>query len=140
MDLTHFMEDDLMPASIPVPVRQTILRRWQNGDSVAKLAEELQLSERTVRHLVRRFSQRGEEALAPDYTRCGTKKIPVESVPFQKALGSRGFPHQEVRWASCQSDRLAPSGTCPACSSHCRRSSTGASSPGREGGGTERVG
>jgi len=89
------MEDDLMPASVPVPVRQTILHRWQKGDSVAKLAEELQLSERTVRHLVRRFSQRGEEALAPDYTRCGTKKIPVESVPFQKALAMR---EQHPRW------------------------------------------
>jgi transposase len=89
------MEDDLMPASIPVPVRQTILHRWQKGDSVAKLAEELQLSERTVRHLVRRFVQRGEEALAPDYGCCGTKKLPVESVPFQKAIEMR---QQHPRW------------------------------------------
>ena len=89
------MEDDLMPASIPVPVRQTTLHRWQNGDSVAQLAEELQLSERTVRHLVRRFAQRGEEALAPDYARCGTKKIPGESVPFQKAVAMR---QQHPRW------------------------------------------
>ncbi len=84
-----------MPASIPVPVRQTILHRWQNGDSVTKLAEDLQLSERTVRHLVRRFTQRGEEALAPDYARCGTKKIPVDSVPFQKAVEMR---QQHPRW------------------------------------------
>ncbi len=84
-----------MPASIPVPVRQTILHRWLKGDSVAKLAEELQLSERTVRHLVRRFAQRGEEALAPDYARCGTKKLPVESASFQKAVAMR---QQHPRW------------------------------------------
>src|SRR4029077_17125960 len=89
LDLTRVMEDDLMPASIPVPVRQTILHRWRKGDSVAKLAEDLQLSERTVRHLVRRFAQRGAEALAPDYACCGTKKLPVESVPFQKAVEMR---------------------------------------------------
>lgn len=89
------MEDDLMPASLPVPVRQTLWQRWQHGDSVAKLAAELQLSQRTVRHLVRRFRQRGAEALAPDYARCATKKIPVESVSFQKAVEMR---HQHPRW------------------------------------------
>ena len=95
MDLTHFMEDDLMPASIPVPIRQTIWHRWQRGDSVAKLAAELQLSERTVRHLVRRFAQRGADALAPDYARCGTKKVPVDSDSFQKAIDMR---QQHPRW------------------------------------------
>src|SRR5579863_5268466 len=89
------MEDEFMPASIPIPVRQTILHRWQKGDSVAKVAEELQLSERTVRHLVRRFAQRGEEALAPDYARCGTKKIAVDSGSFQKAIDMR---QQHPRW------------------------------------------
>ncbi len=63
MDLTHVMEDDLMPAPIPVPVRQTILQRWRQGDSVVLLAAELHLSQRTVRHLVRRFARRGKEGL-----------------------------------------------------------------------------
>jgi transposase len=89
------MEDDLVPASIPVPVRQTILHRWLKGESVAKLAEDLQLSVRTVRHLVRRFAQRGAEAVAPDYDRCGTKKIPVDSDSFQKAVDMR---QQHPRW------------------------------------------
>lgn len=31
-----------MPAAIPVPVRQVILKRWQKGESVASLAEEAQ--------------------------------------------------------------------------------------------------
>lgn len=78
-----------MPASIPLPVRRTILRRWQKGDSVAKLAADLHLSERTVRNLVRRFAQLGDAGLAPDYARCSTKKVPADSVPFQKAIEMR---------------------------------------------------
>jgi transposase len=89
------MEDDLMPASIPIPIRQTIFHRWQKGDSVADVARDLQLSERTVRHLIRRFVQRGEKAVAPDYASCGTKKLPVDSVPFQRALEMR---EQHPRW------------------------------------------
>lgn len=83
------MEDDLMPASIPVPIRQTILRRWQKGDSVAILAQDLHLSERTVRHLVQRFAQVGPKSLTPNYDRCGTKKIPTDSDAFKKAVEMR---------------------------------------------------
>ena len=58
-----------MPAAIPMPVRQAILKRWQKGESVVCLAEELKLSVRTVRNLVRRFAERGQDGLAPDYQR-----------------------------------------------------------------------
>lgn len=78
-----------MPAPIPIPVRQKILERWRKGESVASLAEELQLSLRTVRHLVHRFAQRGKEAVAPDYSDCATKKLPTDSAVFQKALEMR---------------------------------------------------
>ncbi len=78
-----------MPSPIPMPVRQTILKRWQKGESVASLAEELQISVRTVRHLVRRFAQRGQNGLEPDYDRCKTKKIPTDSDEFQKATEMR---------------------------------------------------
>ena len=83
------MEDDLMPSPIPIPVRQAILKRWQKGESVASLAEELRVSVRTIRHLVRRFAQRGPDGLEPDYARCATKKLPTNSEPFQKALEMR---------------------------------------------------
>jgi transposase len=83
------MEDDLMPSPIPVPIRQTILKRWQKGESLSCLAEELQISVRTVRHLVRRFSQRGQDGLEPDYDRCATKKLPTNSEPYQKAIELR---------------------------------------------------
>ena len=55
-----------MPAAIPMPVRQVILKRWHKGESVASLAEELKLSVRTVRNLVHRFAERGQSGLAPD--------------------------------------------------------------------------
>jgi len=78
-----------MPAAIPMPVRQVILKRWQKGESVASLAEELKLSVRTVRNLVRRFAQRGKDGLEPDYARCATKTMPTESDEFQKAIEMR---------------------------------------------------
>jgi transposase len=78
-----------MPSPIPIPVRQVILARWKKGESVACLAEELQLSARTVRHLVRRFAQRGPEGVTPDYSGCATSKMPTDSAPFQKALEMR---------------------------------------------------
>jgi transposase len=78
-----------MPAPIPVPVRQVILARWQKGESVVTLAEELKLSVRTVYHLVRRFAQRGSQGIAPDYERCATKKMPTDSAVFRKAVDMR---------------------------------------------------
>jgi transposase len=78
-----------MPSALPLPVRQVILRRWQEGESVASLADDLQLSQRTVRHLVCRFDQRGQEGLVADYSRCATKKTPRESAVFQKAVEMR---------------------------------------------------
>lgn len=78
-----------MPAAIPMPVRQVILKRWQKGESVASLAEELKLSVRTVRNLVRRFSERGQSGLEADYGRCATNTIPTNSDEYQKAIDMR---------------------------------------------------
>lgn len=84
-----------MPSPIPIPIREAILQRWQKGESVASLAEALQISVRTVRHLVRRFAQRGQNGLEPDYARCATKKLPAESEQFQQAMEMR---QQHPRW------------------------------------------
>jgi winged helix-turn helix protein len=61
-----------MPRPIPQPVRETIWARHDRGDSVATIAAALQLSERTVRHLVGRFKTQGSAGLLPSYRRCGT--------------------------------------------------------------------
>jgi transposase len=86
-----------MPAPIPVPVRQALFQRWQKGESVTSLAEELLLSERTVRHLVRRFGQRGQPGLAPDYARCATKTAATANATFQKAVHMR---QQHPTWGA----------------------------------------
>jgi transposase len=84
-----------MPAPVPAPIRQVILARWHKGESVATLAQELKLSERTVYHLVRRFAQRGQQGLTPDYERCATQKTPTDSATFQKAMAMR---KQHATW------------------------------------------
>src|SRR5215207_3880914 len=78
-----------MPAAIAFPVRQAIFQRWQKGESVASLAQSLKLSVRTVRNLVRRFAQRGPDALHTDYARCATKALPTDQEEFQQAFAMR---------------------------------------------------
>jgi hypothetical protein len=56
-----------MPAPIPVPIRRTIYQRWQQGQDAARIAQELDMAPRTVRHLIQRFRHRGEAGIAPDY-------------------------------------------------------------------------
>ena len=58
-----------MPHPIPVPVRRALFHLWQQGDTPSQIADQLGLSSVTVRRLVRRFRQRGADAVAPDYTR-----------------------------------------------------------------------
>jgi hypothetical protein len=86
-----------MPSSVPLPVREAIFQRWQKGVPVATLAEELQLCERTVRNLVRRFVHHGKPGLIPDYARCATKTSPKSSVVFQKAVRMR---QQHPTWGA----------------------------------------
>ena len=101
-----------MPAPIPAPIRQTIFQRSRKGASVATLAEELELSERTVRHLVRRFDERGQSGLVPDYIRCATKSTAPDSAVRQKALQMRA---QHPDWGGGLMGVLLREelGTCP---------------------------
>lgn len=56
-----------MARPLPLPVRQSVFHRWQAGDSVAAIASDLHLAPRTVQRLARRFRQRGQRAVYPDY-------------------------------------------------------------------------
>lgn len=56
-----------MPSPTPLPIRRAIWRRWCDGQDAPRIAEELGLAPRTVRHLLRRFRDRGEAGIAPDY-------------------------------------------------------------------------
>jgi transposase len=91
------MEDWSMPSPIPVPVRQVIFQRWTKGESVPKLAEELGIAERTLRHLVRRFAGRGEQAVIPDYARCSTKIVTIGNDVYEQAMQMR---RQHPTWGA----------------------------------------
>lgn len=57
-----------MPAPVPLPLRQAIWTRHQQGASTSELAEQFGLAPRTVRGLIRRARERGVEGLTPDPT------------------------------------------------------------------------
>src|SRR3954453_23606019 len=61
----------LMPQAVPVPIRQAILRRRQEGHSLRAVAAEFHLSLTTVRGLLRRVRDLGPAGLVPGYARCG---------------------------------------------------------------------
>lgn len=78
-----------MPRPLPIPVRQALWRRSQDGQDGPTIAAALGLAPRTVRHLLRRVRRGGPDALVPSHDRCGaaTRK-PAEAV-LQTALGLR---------------------------------------------------
>src|SRR4051794_36766649 len=82
-----------MPAPLPVPVRQAIWRRSQDGQDGPTIAQALGLAPHTVRQLIHRFRQAGHAAVMPSYGRCGvgTPKRPEAVVQAAVAL-RRGPP------------------------------------------------
>src|SRR3954470_20703442 len=60
-------ESAAMPKPIPIPVRRKLLQRAQLGESTASLAAAFGLAPRTVRHLKKRFRDRGPDSIRPDY-------------------------------------------------------------------------
>lgn len=60
-----------MPRAIPQPLRQELVRRHLAGEPLHQLAAALQLPYRSARGIWRRYRQRGEAGLVPDYARCG---------------------------------------------------------------------
>ena len=60
-----------MPRALSVDLRQTIIERHRAGASLAAVATALALSPWTVRTLWRRYRDRGDAGLVPDYAACG---------------------------------------------------------------------
>ena len=58
-----------MPAPVPLPIRQAMWRQWEQGATTTELSQAFDVAPRTVRNLLRRWHQRGEEGLTPDYHR-----------------------------------------------------------------------
>jgi len=60
-----------MPSPTPIPVREAIYQRWQQGQASSEIAEALNLAVRTVRHLIQRFREKGSEAISTSYHHAG---------------------------------------------------------------------
>jgi hypothetical protein len=56
-----------MPHPTPLPLRQVIVQRAEEGQSTSTIARSLGLACRTVRHLLQRFRVQGQAALATSY-------------------------------------------------------------------------
>src|ERR1700730_13987403 len=64
----HFFKRGLlMPHPTPLPLRQVILQRAEQGQSVTTIARSLGLVSRTVRHLLQRIRVQGKDAVAASY-------------------------------------------------------------------------
>jgi hypothetical protein len=56
-----------MPPPIPLPLRQQVWARHQQGQGATAIARELHLCPRTVQHLVQRLHTRGHAGVQTDY-------------------------------------------------------------------------
>src|SRR3954447_23578470 len=62
-----FTEATRMPRPVPVPFRQEVVRRHQQGIPLTQIAADLAISYGTVRKIWRLFRRRGLDGLAPGY-------------------------------------------------------------------------
>lgn len=86
-----------MPAAVPVPIRQAMFRRRKHGATAAELSQAFGVAPRTVRNLLRRWRERGEDGLAPDYRRPPDPAPTPDHPAFGPALLLR---QQHPRWGA----------------------------------------
>jgi len=78
-----------MPRALAVDLRQTVVERHQGGASLPAIARDLALSPGTVRTVWRRYRDRGEAGLAPDYAACGRSGPRYPAVLYDAACTLR---------------------------------------------------
>jgi hypothetical protein len=99
-----------MPSPIPLPVRKAILCRVQQNQDAATIARALNLSPRTVRHLICRFRKQ-PDALTPSY-RPGPGRSPESQDLRDRAVALRdehptwGAGYIRVRMGSAEQPRV----------------------------------
>jgi transposase len=86
-----------MPAPTPLPLRLVLARRVRQGQSVARIAQALDLSPRTVRRLRRRALQQPADALAADYAACGRRRSADTEALREEVLALR---RTHPRWGA----------------------------------------
>ena len=103
-----------MPLAISPAVRQAILCRSQQGQHAPQIARDLQLHERTVRHLLQRLRACGAEAFRPAYDACGQRRQKSDDGLRRRTLQLR---EQHPRWGAgrllIQLQRLFPQRALP---------------------------
>src|SRR5262249_52226614 len=85
--LEQFQRGMLMPHPIPVPVRQVIIQRAEQGQSAGFIARSLGLVARTVRQLLQRLRKQGPNALATSYS--GRPHPPQSRTLIEEAIQLR---------------------------------------------------
>ena len=76
-----------MPHPIPVPVRQVIIQRAEQGQSAGLIARSLGLVARTVRQLLQRLRKQGPDALTTSYS--GRSHPPQSRTLIEEAIQLR---------------------------------------------------
>jgi len=101
-----------MPAPVPLPVRRTLVRLSRQGRSAPDIARRLQLSERTVRHLVQRFRERGDDDLRPSYSTTPVNAFAAavrrEFVALRTEHPTWGAEFLRQRWLAAHPGEPAP--------------------------------
>jgi transposase len=77
-----------MSRPIPVPVRRTLIRLWEQGQTPGQIAETLALPRATVQRLIRRFQERGAAGIETDYRRVSDTAKPASDL-MEAVLQSR---------------------------------------------------
>lgn len=86
-----------MPKPTPIPVRRKLLERARSGESTASLAAAFDLPPRTVRHLKKRFHDRGPDSIPPDYR--APKDLP-HAYPKQVREAVLALRRQHPTWGA----------------------------------------
>jgi transposase len=87
----------MMPRALPLPVRQQIVWRHQQGETLKQIALSAGIAYRTVLGCWRRYRDQGPDGLTIHYDRCGPQgpKFPKEQIEAALAL-KRAHP----RWGA----------------------------------------
>ncbi|MGH2617043.1 MAG: helix-turn-helix domain-containing protein, partial [Thermomicrobiales bacterium] len=78
-----------MPRALSVDLRRIIVEEHLGGASLAAVARARELSPWTVRTIWRRYRDRGEAGLVPDYAACGRAGPRLPPAVYAAALALR---------------------------------------------------
>jgi hypothetical protein len=78
-----------MPTPTPLPIRQAIARRFQQGQTAAQIAQALHLPPRTVRQLLQRLRHQPTQDLAPSYRRTSPPQAGAQHPLYPDVVGLR---------------------------------------------------